>query len=81
MFMRVVGTIYLLTSKRTKLVYFVCTLLQVCFYALIAVGHYWPQYAGILYMVGMIGQGVARGSYALPYILAYHAINGRENKL
>ena len=81
MFMRVVGTIYLLSAKRTKLVYFVCILLQVSFYALISLGHYLPNYAGILFMVGMIGQGLARGSYALPYILAYDAINGRENKL
>jgi hypothetical protein len=79
--MRVVGTVYLLTAKRTKFVYFVCTIVQVLFYALISLGHYWPQQSATLFIVGMMGQGVARGSFAFPYILAYDAINGRANKL
>ena len=81
MFMRVVGAIYILTAVRAKFVYFICTLLQVGFYSLIVLGHYSPQYSTVLFFMGMIGQGIGRGSFALPYLLAYDAINGRENKL
>jgi hypothetical protein len=47
---------------------------------MIALGHLIPQYAGVLFMIGMSGQGAARGCYGLPYILAFDAINGMENR-
>jgi hypothetical protein len=78
MFMRVIGAIYILPAVRVKFVYFICTLLQVGFYSLIVLGHYSPQYSVVLFLVGMIGQGIGRVvSLCLIYWLTIQSMGGK----